>query len=229
MQYDSPAAVKLRRIGQRLGVLRPVVRAYRKLTGASYEAAFDNALLGDIRAGDIVWDIGANQGFYTVKAAEMVGPTGKVVAFEPSRVSLPKLRAATSHLPQVEIAEVALSNEAGEAQFFDTDDAYTSSMAAKGTGGYSVQVKRGDEYRANAAPNIIKIDVEGFEPEVIDGLSETLASPSLRGVFVEVHFLELSKRGRSDAPRAMCALMERRGLRVNWIDPSHFAARRMNT
>jgi FkbM family methyltransferase len=226
MRYDSPAAMKIRRIGQRMGVLRPMVRAYRRLSGASYEEAFDGALLSAIRPGDTVWDIGANEGLYAAKAAEIVGAAGRVLAFEPSRAVLPRLRAAVKQYKQARIVETALSDKPGQASFFDTECTYTSSMSAKDGEGYTVQVNTGDEFLASDPPNVVKIDVEGFEGEVIEGLQRTLASPMLRGVFVEVHFLELANRGLSDAPRRICQLLDTNGLRVKWVDPSHIAATR---
>ena len=48
-----------------------------------YEANFDEALLARIDKGDIVWDVGANIGYYTKKFTEATGPDGFVAAFEP--------------------------------------------------------------------------------------------------------------------------------------------------
>lgn len=75
-------------------------------------------------------------------------------------------------------------------------------------------------------PNVIKIDVEGFEVEVVQGLSQTLSDRRLRAVFIEVHFLEISKRGLRDGVGRLKTSLENAGLSVRWLDPSHIVARR---
>ena len=52
-------------------------------------------------------------------------------------------------------------------------------------------------------PNIIKIDVEGHEREVIEGLRSTLGPPAVRSVFIELHFATLEEKGFPDAPRKL--------------------------
>jgi hypothetical protein len=86
----------------------------------------------------------------------------------------------------------------------------------------------GDSYRAKSGitPNLLKIDVEGFEEEVLIGMKSLLAAPELRAVFVEVHFEIFESRGRSDAPLRIEKLLRRNGLIPVWVDSSHIVARR---
>lgn len=74
------------------------------------------------------------------------------------------------------------------------------------------------------APNVIKIDVEGFEWEVLEGLGAHLASSSLRAIGVEVHFGILRERGLADAPQRIEDLLVRNGFRLLWPDNSHLLA-----
>jgi hypothetical protein len=87
---------------------------------------------------------------------------------------------------------------------------------------------RGDSYWATSGitPNLLKIDVEGFEEEVLAGMKSLLAAPELRAVFLEVHFAILESRGRSDAPLRIEKLLRDNGLIPNWVDGSHIVAKR---
>jgi hypothetical protein len=98
MDYSGAFAVRARALGQRLGILRPIVRAFRWLLSKSYEEQFHRSLLDAIHPGDLVWDIGANVGVYTFLFADRVGPSGAVVAFEPSPRPYATLQAAVGPL-----------------------------------------------------------------------------------------------------------------------------------
>ncbi|MFG1245627.1 FkbM family methyltransferase [Xanthobacter flavus] len=228
MDYAHPLALAVRRIGQKAGVLRPLVKLYRKIARTGYEDAFGVALLNDVRTADIVWDVGANTGLYSRKLAEAVGVTGKVVAFEPTPSTLQALRGTIAPYPQVTVVPVALADYSGVAHFGTSDhhESNTLNASAKSSECIEVKVERGDVYAVDQCPNVIKIDVEGFELDVVRGLTRTLAQPQLRSVFVEVHFLEMAKRGLDDGAGQLKAALEGVGLRVTWLDPSHIVARR---
>jgi Methyltransferase FkbM domain len=63
------------------------------------------------------------------------------------------------------------------------------------------------------SPNAIKMDVEGYELEMLEGFGPTLASRAPRVVGVEVHFGILRDRGMQNAPRQIEALLQR--LRIS--------------
>ncbi len=222
--------MRLRSLGRRLGLLPPLVRALRRLSGAGYEERVDRALLGAIRAGDIAWDIGANVGLYTEKFMHRVGPSGHVVAFEPSPRNAETLRARFAGEHRVTICPVALAERAGTATFYANGDrdGTTDSLVERTarSSAHEVQVRRGDEFLSRLPPNIIKIDVEGFELEVLKGLSEVLSSPGLRSVLIEVHFGILSDRGLADAPAQLIGMLKEASLATFWVDSSHLMAER---
>jgi len=230
MDFSSQTAIRLRSIGRRLGVLPPLIRALRRLSGNRYEARFDTALREAIRPGDTVWDIGANVGLYTARFADWVGPLGRVVAFEPSPRSVAALRARFACRGNVTVMPVALSDGAGSATFYTNGetDGTTDSLVARGpdTVAHAVQVHRGEEFLAQFPPNVMKIDVEGFEYEVVLGLGAALADRRLRRILIEVHFGILSDRGHADAPITLGARLRDAGLAVSWVDPSHLSASR---
>jgi hypothetical protein len=75
-------------------------------------------------------------------------------------------------------------------------------------------------------PNLLKIDVEGFEEEVLKGMELLLAAPQVRAIFLEVHFEILESRGRSEAPLRIEKLLRSNGLMPRWVDSSHIVAKR---
>lgn len=135
----------------------------------------------ELQPDDVVWDVGAHIGTYTVFAANKVADgDGAVVAFEPHP---PNLRQLRTNLELNEgrpiLRNVALSNERGDVKF-DGDDGITgdSSFAPAGSENtYAVRTEKGDEIaEEEPLPTIVKIDVEGAEGLVIDGLKQTLSS-----------------------------------------------------
>lgn len=230
MDFSSRTAIRLRAFGRSLGIFPPLVRALRKISGSRYEERFDSALLSAIRSGDTVWDIGANVGLYTEKFARRVGASGQVVAFEPSPKNAETLRMRFTDTNRVTIFSVALADEPGTASFYanGSSDGTTDSLVARNDGAvqHQIEVHRGDEFLKGFPPNVIKIDVEGFELEVLRGLREVLTSSGLRAVLIEVHFGILSDRGLAEAPAELTSLLRTAGLSVNWVDSSHLVGER---
>lgn len=235
MDYSSPLLLNARNLGRKLGVLRPAQRVWRKLRGEGYEESFERALLAGISAGDVVWDVGANVGLYTRKFSALAGPRGKVVAFEPGPQTFATLSANTASCENVVCEPLALSDFVGEADFHiaGEENSPVSGLARRDSIPVSaveaVRVTTGDAFAAahpQFAPNRIKIDVEGFEYDVLKGLGSTLSSPSLHGLFIEVHFASLAERGLADAPRRMVEMLNDKGFAVRWTDASHIEATR---
>ncbi len=74
-------------------------------------------------------------------------------------------------------------------------------------------------------PNVVKIDVDGAEEEVIDGLGDVLANTHCKAVFCEIHFAILAKAGWADAPSRIKEKLSAAGLTdQRWLDASHLLA-----
>lgn len=159
--------------------------------------------INEIKEGDVVYDVGANTGLYTLFAAKAC-PDGEVIAFEPYPPNLDLLKqdVARNQLQNVEIVDVALSDSVGNIEFSqpsEDDVGYGSSSieADESEATIEVPTTTGDQLIADGeipAPNVIKIDVEGSEPLVLEGLEKALSAPSCRTVYCEVHLPGVDKR-----------------------------------
>lgn len=226
--YTNPIIIGLRNAARKLGLTRILAG----LRGSqSYEHAFDNALFSAMRKGDVVWDIGANVGYYTRRFVETVGPDGHVVAFEPFPATAERLRAHMQDAPNYSLQTLALGAEDGEVwmQAGDDDLGATSRIIASPEDGVKIRIATGDGLLGRndvSAPTVIKIDTEGFELDVLRGMAGQLTSPYLRAIFVEVHFGLLAERGQPKAPVEIERLLKSAGFVTRWVDPSHIAAER---
>jgi len=147
-----------------------------------------------LKPGSWFVDVGANLGYFTLLAAKWVGPGGKVDAFEPDPINFQRLQ---SHLranqleSRVNVHELAASSQAGEVQMTHPQAAGTNhgmasmykSLVGEGET-YSVSTVRLDDY-LQGAPNLIKIDVEGAELQVIEGLEKLLRVPDPPALIIE--------------------------------------------
>jgi FkbM family methyltransferase len=233
MNYSSPTLIMLRKIGQKLHILKPLVNMTRSLLNSKYEEKFDEYTVSSIPAGSVVWDVGANVGFFTDRFSNAVGDKGSVVAFDPSPNCISVLNEKFSENKNVIIEAFGLADIAGQTDFSlegGTDP--TGGIGAREGHDVSVTVNisTGNSYileYPKRIPNFIKIDVEGYEYEALMGMTNVLSSKECRGVFIEVHFLQLTKRNMSDAPTKIVQLLKSYGFVVTWIDPSHLAAERV--
>jgi FkbM family methyltransferase len=191
-------------------------------------------MLACIRPDDCVWDIGANVGVYSELFARAVGRLGRIISFEPSPTCAAILQDRLRHCgieTTWEIAPIALSNVDGQAWLSVAagDTAPSNHLASRsGPATVSVTTAQGDSLLAAGyeAPAVIKIDVEGFEGEVLNGMTSILAMPSLRAICMEVHFAALNERGKKNEPTRIVEMLRAHAFTIKWVDISHFVARR---
>lgn len=226
---------EVRSLARRLGVL-PLVQHLQHLAGndRKYEVKFGRALREAIHEGDTVWDVGANLGLYTQMFSDWVGPKGHVVAFEPVPSCFSTLCDQTQGCSNVTTLNVGLGDARVQLPMHLAEDpqgATHTFIAPQRADGAVVElaVYPGDTLREAErlpVPNVLKIDVEGFEPEVVRGLDTTLRDTNCRTVLCEVHFRLLESRGQKHAPEYIQSFLCDRGFTVKWIDASHLGAYR---
>lgn len=218
--------VWLRDLGRGIGLNRWMASIGR----SGYESSYDEMLSAAIRSGDVVWDVGANVGYYTRRFVSRVGGSGVVFAFEPSPVNFSRLHEACSGMPEARLVQAGLGATSGHVGFHQGEDdlGATSRVSDDERPTERVEIRVGDEEIATGTPqpNVIKIDVEGYEGEVLSGLKHCLKSPSLRAIGVEVHFGILAERGLPSMPRKIEHMLRDSGFKVRWPDSSHLIAMR---
>jgi FkbM family methyltransferase len=133
----------------------------------------------DVKPADVVYDIGANVGFYTLLASRLVGPAGHVFAFEPLPRNLGLLRkhVAINSLSNVTILPQAVSDKPGEALFSTSADPAQNGLTEQGD--IRVQVTAVDVLLDKGEikpPNLMKIDVEGAEAMVLRGAAKAISA-----------------------------------------------------
>jgi FkbM family methyltransferase len=146
----------------------------------SYEMDKQVLFSKHVGTGDKVLDIGANVGFYTLLSSHLVGPTGRVVAFEPVPRNLRYLHdhIHVNRLENVEVIEAAVGEKAGEIAFDDSSGSATGKIST--TGRLRVPLVTVDELVAKGAvpaPTVLKIGVEGAEGMVLRGARRSLTAP----------------------------------------------------
>lgn len=136
----------------------------------TYEFENQEAILKNLGKGFYILDIGAHVGFYTLLFSDAVGPDGKVVSFEPSlkNFNVLKRHMVINKCENVRLVNKAVSDISGAGFLFEGESSFTNHLGEKGVG---VEITTIDEWCENEgfAPNLIKIDVEGFEPNVLTG------------------------------------------------------------
>jgi len=142
----------------------------------SYEPAKMNLAAKLVNRGDVVFDIGANVGIYTLLFSEAIGRPGRVFAFEPSPLNVRHLERhlELNRVWNVEVVEVAVSDSSGTATFDTTSGSCTGRLETGGD--LAVDTTTIDEFVGanHVRPSLIKIDVEGSEALVLRGAARTL-------------------------------------------------------
>jgi FkbM family methyltransferase len=155
------------------------------------DAELTDALLTLIRPGSVVTDVGAHHGYYSVLAAELVGPRGAVHAFEPTPQSFQVLQRNSRRIPNIRANNVAVYSREADLEFLDFGSKYSDmntlagrmrSSAPHAVHGRSMVV-RGitlDNYfgSVGARPDFIKIDAESSEMHVLKGMTRILTEDS---------------------------------------------------
>jgi FkbM family methyltransferase len=177
--------------------------------GEYFENAEQNFLKRFLHEGMTFLDIGAHHGLYALLAAKKVGTSGKVIAFEPSKRELLRLRQHLSinHCKNVEVETFALGRIEQEESLYLCTDANGSGLNSlrppvteDTTFSQTVKVKRLDSYLAEKkldAANIdfIKIDVEGGELDILRSASQLLCARVRPLIMCEVEDLRTEPWG----------------------------------
>jgi FkbM family methyltransferase len=134
-----------------------------------------------LKRGDCFVDVGANIGLMSIFASQCVGNPGKILAFEahPETHQLLLENIQLNHIENIEPFNFALGDEVGKAKIYDNWNVNRGGASlvihADNATGFEVEVKTLDDVIQNDfQPKMIKIDVEGFEFQVLKGAENTI-------------------------------------------------------
>jgi FkbM family methyltransferase len=170
-----------------------------------YEPAMLGALKEQVRPGGVFADLGANEGYFSVVAARLVGPQGRVLAVEPQRRLEPVLRRnfALNGCHQITLVTAAISDRSGSAQLHLTPSMNNSASGLMAPTRYPllrqpVVLATLSQVLAQAGIercDVMKIDIEGWEYEAILGSRDVFAQGRVRTLALELHPHLLAPRG----------------------------------
>lgn len=180
-------------------------------------------------AGDVVVDIGANIGYYVLLEAHFLGPKGKIYAIEPSPGTFGRLirnLALNTIEPEVELHQLAVCNQAGKVVMqLGQASNHHRLLPQGGTAEQLAEVEATtlDDLIGDKKVDMIRLETEGSEVLIIQGMKKILARGQPLKMFIEVH-PKLAEQYGSDIGEMLETLADA-GLRVNhfieWIEGSH--------
>lgn len=203
---------------------------YKVIVGGLAENRLRDAVFQQLRPDDVVIEIGAHIGSWSVFLGLLL-PQGHLHVFEPVPHNFQKLVAnlKLNGLNNVTAYQKAMSQQRGTAQFSlpDNDAPVEGTLTAHNrTGGvmktFDVELESIDELAAtlDRKPTVLKIDCEGAEAMVLRGANKTL-DESVRVIFLELHAAPLKEQGED--PEQLVQSLVDRGFAIEqrWPESQH--------
>lgn len=164
----------------------------------SYEYAKQKAFADVVRRGDVVYDLGANVGFYSLLASVLTGPEGRVFSFEPAPENLKFLRKhlELNKVTNCRVLDAAVSASDGTANFDPGPNLSMGRLTKESRTGVSVRTVALDSLVADGElppPNVVKCDIEGAEYDALTGAAAILARHTPT-IFLATHGTEVHER-----------------------------------
>lgn len=144
------------------------------------------------KLGDVVIDIGAYVGMFSVKMAERVGLEGKVIAIEPAQPNIPILIQNTKYIPNIIVMTMAAGSRKGVAELSIARDSPCHTLIPREGDKQAVVIDSLDNILKGlkiTKVDFIKIDAEGYELEILKGATETLKNNKVNLAVASYHEL----------------------------------------
>ena len=173
--------------GEDMTVIYPEIASLGIARYGFFGDGLTRMVVAHLRPGMTFLDVGAQLGYFTLLAAQIVGEKGQVHSFEPTPRTFEILKTNTELKSNVHLTQVAVSSESGIATLNDYGprfSAFNSIYKAKlpnqsGTSkssSFQAPTISIDEYviQNKLTPNFVKIDAENSDYEILIGMKETL-------------------------------------------------------
>lgn len=153
-----------------------------------FETDMTSMFIDVLRPGMRVYDVGSHFGYFSMLASEMVGESGHVFSFEPTKETFRVLQENAARRENITCNNVAAFRETGEITFLDqglhdsslnfiVNDAKSESTEVQNSHANLIRVHavKLDEFaEAHGDPDFVKIDAEGAEGPILEGMIETI-------------------------------------------------------
>ena len=175
--------------------------------GKDDETMIKKIFLDRIKENSTVIDVGAHVGEFSLIASKKIGPTGKLISIEPFEKAAEQLRKnfLLNGFSNYVILQEAIGQRSGKKTIYENEirnGAYLDPIL------YGTQLSNTTEITVETIDDIIsskkiekvdvlKIDVDGFEYEVLTGCKESFKEKKICSIICEVHFEHLRKKGLS--------------------------------
>lgn len=189
-------------------------------THGVYEPFETDLFLKEIKTGQTVVDVGANIGYYTLLAARLVGPEGKVYAFEPDPTNFALLQknVEANGYQNVVLVNKALSNKNGKTKLFiNPANRGDHRVYDSGDGRESREIEMVtlDSHLGKKKVNFIKMDIQGAEPLALEGMKKTIKAS--KGLKLITEFSPDSIKLCGSDPRKYLADLQALGFQLSEI------------
>lgn len=184
-----------------------------------YEPGARRAFQTEVRDGDVVYDVGAHAGFYSLLASRLVGARGHVYAFEPDPANFSRLKwhLVRNRVTNVSAIEAAIGSDVGTGAFVRGTHSSTGSLAHPGSlNSIRVSTTSLDAFvEDHPVPAVIKMDIEGGEVDALRGASHLL------GKFRPLLILSLHGEDRARESRH---ILGKHGYMIRQLSPDTILA-----
>lgn len=173
--------------GQEMTIIYPEYVSGKIGQTGFFEPDLTSMFLDVLQPGMVVYDVGSHFGYFSLLASELVGETGKVFAFEPTANTYRVLCENASRRENIDCNNVAAFRESGEITFWDqglngssvnfivNDEETVDPSHTKQGEMITVPAVKLDEFaQEHADPDFLKIDAEGAEGPILEGMSEII-------------------------------------------------------
>lgn len=176
--------------------------------------------------GSVILDVGANIGVFSVLFSDMVGPEGRVHAFEPEALNFQRLQRRTRKRENISVYPLAVSDRSGPLRLYKSGSLNVDHQTYDDGSGREVAEVEAiaiDDLFGRRRVDLIKMDIQGFECRALAGMRETLGNNPDAVLYVECWPYGLKKAGTSG--EELLNLISVLGFQPRMIDPHN---RRLN-
>lgn len=189
------------------------------LASGDYEPEEHAWYLSVLRPGDLVVEVGANIGYFSLILARAVGPEGRVLSYEPDPELNSILRRNLAHngYLNVEARQAAVADKAGELTFYRSAKSMGDNrLFTHGVDGATFKVRTvaldDDLADLDRRIDLVKMDIQGAEPLALAGFERILGQRPPRRMLIE--FWPHGITGMGHDPRAVVELLRKHGYLV---------------